>query len=220
MTQISFEDQYIKHNGASIPAVLFMSMAKNARTYVEAESYLISLMAHALQVYGHTDFIEKANEILTHHNVAPIPMPEDSCQTSERKMNKKSPADMAREKYQQLDVNMQYALLRNGLAVMADKKRHLINKKAIWIAVYHVVHDRLDGSMVKTDFQEKAIGITPDNWPDKFVISESTMANYAHYISYEDSLEAYYDMENNPFKEFCDALWDVLEPMILTSAYE
>lgn len=220
MTQISFEDQYIKHNGASIPAVLFMSMAKNARTYVEAESYLISLMAHALQLYGHADFIEKANEIMSHHDVAPIAMPEDSGQTSERKKNKKCSADMAREKYQQLDVNMQCALLRNGLAVVADKKRHLINRKAVWIAVYHVVHDRLDGSIVKSVFQEMAIDITPDNWPEEYVISKSTMANYAHYISYEDSLEAYYDMENNPFKEFCDALWEQFETMILTSAYE
>ena len=218
--KINEDVQYIRHNGAMIPEQLLISMAKNADTIEEARSYLLSLMAHGL-IYGIRDYIYKVNEIREHHHLEPIPIPEDMDDMMKgRKRNNKSPEDLAREKYKRMDEAMKNALLKTALGEFADKRQELINKKAVWIGVYHVVHDRLDGGIVKNTFYTTATTIVPDNWPVKFRISEGTMSNYAHYISYNDSLEAYFDMDENPFKELCDAFWEVLSRMILTNAYE
>ena len=221
MYQIKKEEvQYIRHNGAMIPEQLLISMAKNADTIEEARSYLISLMAHGL-IFGIRDYIYKVNEMREHHHLAPIPIPEDmDDMTNGRKKYKKSPEDMARDKYKRMDEPMKNALLKTALGEIADKRMELINKKAVWIGVYHVVHDRLDGGIVKNTFYATAKAIEPDNWPTKFRISEDTMSNYAHHISCKDSLEAYFDMDENPFEELCDAFWEVLSRMILTNAYE
>ena len=215
MTKNNKEVQYIWHDGVRIREDQLISMAKNASTYEEAKCYIISLMAHGL-VYGIYDYINKVNEIRVHHHVSPMPIPKG--QYDEIVGNNKE--ELARKKYKMLNDEQKLALLKNGLYVFADNHIDLINKKAVWIGVYHVVHDRLDGSIVKATFNEVADAIVPDNWPEKYKISDATMANYAHYILYEDSFEAYYDMEDNPFDEFCNVLWELLESIILTSAYE
>ena len=209
------EVQYIWHDGVRIREDQLISMAKNASTYEEAKCYIISLMVHGL-VYGIYDYINKVNEIRVRHHVPPMPIPK--AQHDEIVGNNKE--ELARKKYKMLNDEQKLALLKNGLYVFADNHIDLRNKKAVWIGVYHVVHDRLDGSIVKATFNEVADAIVPDNWPEKYKISDATMANYAHYILYEDSFEAYYDMEDNPFDEFCNVLWELLESIILTSAYE
>ena len=217
--ELNHEVQYIWHDGVRIREDQLISMAKTARGYEEVKSYVMSLMAHGI-IYGIHDYIYKVNEILKHHNALPFPVPDEMEHNEVHSKYKKSSADMAREKYQELDEENQYELLMNALWMLVDKHGKLVNKKVVWIGVFHVVHDRLDGSIVKSDFTEMAKAIEPANWPKDFSISDSTMANYSHYISYEDSAEAYYDMEDNPFDEFCNALWSILEPLILTSAYE
>ena len=220
MNHIKEEVQYIWHDGATIPENLLMTMAKTAGTYEGAKPYLFSLLAHGV-MHGISDYIYKVNEIRELCGVEPIPVPENmDDMMNARKGYKKSPEDLAREKYKQMNDTMKYALLKTALGEIADKRLELIKKKAVWIGVYHVVHDRLDGSIVKNTFYTTAKAIEPDNWPVKFRISEDTMSNYAHHISYNDSMEAYFDMDENPFKELCDAFWEVLSRMILTNAYE
>ena len=218
--KINEEVQYIWHDGATIPENLLINMAKTAGTYDGAKPYLFSLLAHGV-MHGISDYINKVNEIREQYNVQPIPVPggmEDM--PKGRKKNEKSPEDMAREKYKLMDEPMKNALLKTALGEIADMRLALINKKAVWIGVYHVVHDRLDGGIVKNTFYATAKAIEPDNWPAKFRISEDTMSNYAHHISCKDSLEAYFDMDENPFEELCEAFWEVLLRMILTNAYE
>ena len=215
--KIKEEVQYIWHDGVRIREDQLVSMAMSAGTYALAEHYVCSLLAHGV-MHGISDYINKVNEIREQYNVQPIPVPggmEDM-----PKGRKKSPEDMARDKYKRMDEPMKNALLKTALSEIADKRMELINKKAVWIGVYHVVHDRLDGGIVKNTFYATAKAIEPDNWPTKFRISEDTMSNYAHHISCKDSLEAYFDMDENPFEELCDAFWEVLLRMILTNAYE
>ena len=215
--KIKEEVQYIWHDGVRIREDQLVSMAMSAGTYALAEHYVCSLLAHGV-MHGISDYINKVNEIREQYNVQPIPVPggmEDM-----QKGRKKSPEDMARDKYKRMDEPMKNALLKTALSEIADKRMELINKKAVWIGVYHVVHDRLDGGIVKNTFYATAKAIEPDNWPTKFRISEDTMSNYAHHISCKDSLEAYFDMDENPFEELCDAFWEVLLRMILTNAYE
>ena len=215
--KIKEEVQYIWHDGVRIREDQLVSMAMSAGTYALAEHYVCSLLAHGC-ANGLAYIINKANEIREQYNVQPIPVPggmEDM-----PKGRKKSPEDLAREKYKRMDEPMKNALLKTALSEIADKRMELINKKAVWIGVYHVVHDRLDGGIVKNTFYATAKAIEPDNWPAKFRISEDTMSNYAHHISCKDSLEAYFDMDENPFEELCEAFWEVLSRMILTNAYE
>ena len=67
----------------------------------------------------------------------------------------------------------------------------------------------------QTDFMNMADSITPEEFPDKLHISESTMKNFTKVISDpRDRNEAYYDMKNNPQKDFCEEFWDVLQKLL------
>jgi hypothetical protein len=47
-------------------------------------------------------------------------------------------------------------------------------------------------------------------------IGERTLSNFGRCVAYEDRLEAYYDMEQNPWSELCDTYWNILMQQILT----
>ena len=97
---------------------------------------------------------------------------------------------------------------------MYNKK--LFTTKNHWIGTFLVVHDRLErAGFTQTDFMNMADSITPEEFPDKLRISESTMKNFTKVISDpHDRYEAYYDMENNPQKDFCEELWEVLQKLL------
>jgi hypothetical protein len=60
-----------------------------------------------------------------------------------------------------------------------------------------------------------ADGITPEEFPDKLHISESTMKNFTKVITDpHDRNEAYYDMKNNPQEDLCEELWYAIEKML------
>jgi hypothetical protein len=59
--------------------------------------------------------------------------------------------------------------------------------------------------------------MTPEVWPADMKIAVSTMTNFAHYVDCSDRQEAYYDMQNNPWKDLCYTFWEILEELILTS---
>lgn len=119
-----------------------------------------------------------------------------------------------RAKYRRLDTAARVALLRSALLDVYNRK--LFTTKNHWIGTFLVVRDRLEKSgFTQTDFANMADSITPDCFPEKLFISESTMKNYTKVITDPcDRQEAYYDMKNNPQEDFCEELWNVIEKML------
>lgn len=119
-----------------------------------------------------------------------------------------------RAKYRRLDTSARVALLKSALLEMY--KRKLFATKNHWIGTFLVVRDRLErAGFTQTNFANMAESITPESFPEKLHISESTMKNYTKVIADpHDRNEAYYDMQNNPQEDFCEELWNVIEKMI------
>ena len=116
--------------------------------------------------------------------------------------------------YRHLTQAKRIQLFKTALLKMYNKK--LFTTKNHWIGTFLVVHDRLErAGFTQTDFMNMADSITPEEFPDKLRISESTMKNFTKVISDpHDRYEAYYDMENNPQKDFCEELWEVLQKLL------
>ncbi len=119
-----------------------------------------------------------------------------------------------RANYRRLDAAARVKLLRDALLEM--HKRELFTTKNHWIGTFLVVRDRLErAGFTQTDFVNMADSITPEEFPDKLHISESTMKNFTKVITDpRDRNEAYYDMKNNPQKDFCEELWYVLKKLL------
>ena len=94
--------------------------------------------------------------------------------------------------------------------------RKLFTTKNHWIGTFLVVRDSLEkAGFTQTDFVNMAGGITPEEFPDRLHISESTMKNFTKVITDpRDRNEAYYDMKNNPQEDFCEELWYAIEKML------
>jgi len=119
-----------------------------------------------------------------------------------------------RANYRCLDPAARVQLLKGALLEMYNRK--LFTTKNHWTGTFLVVRDRLErAGFTQTDFMNMADSITPEEFPDKLHISESTMKNFTKVISDpRDRNEAYYDMKNNPQKDFCEEFWDVLQKLL------
>ena len=116
--------------------------------------------------------------------------------------------------YRRLDTAARNKLLKAALLDMYNRK--LFTTKNHWIGTFLVVRDRLEkAGFTQTDFVNMADSITPEEFPERLHISESTMKNFTKVITDpRDRNEAYYDMKNNPQADFCEELWDVLQKML------
>lgn len=116
-----------------------------------------------------------------------------------------------RARYRRLDTATRNKLLKAVLLDMYNRK--WFTTKNHWIGTFLVVRDRLErAGFTQTDFSNMADSITPDEFPERLHISESTMKNFTKVITDpRDRNEAYYDMKNNPQADFCEELWDVLQ---------
>ena len=105
-------------------------------------------------------------------------------------------------------------LIKSALFGLYNRK--LFTTKNHWIGTFLVVRDRLEkAGFTQTDFQNMADSITPDEFPERLHISESTMKNFTKVITDpHDRNEAYYDMKNNPQEDFCEELWNAIEKML------
>ena len=212
--KISEEVQYIWHDGATIPENLLISMAKTAGTYDGAKPYLFSLLAHGV-MHGIGEYINKVNEIREQYNVQPIPVPNDMEENGFRQKHSYSNSDKAKKKYLGLSEQKKHEVLMSSLYVLMSEHQGLFTSKTHWIGIFLVIHDRLDGKIIKTNFKVLASAITPAQWPAELCIGDSTMGNFSRLYDYSDRLEAYYDMENNPQKDLCNTFWDILESQIM-----
>lgn len=119
-----------------------------------------------------------------------------------------------RARYRRLDTATRNKILKAALLDMYNRK--WFTTKNHWIGTFLVVRDRLErAGFTQTDFQNMAESITPEEFPEKLYITESTMKNFTKVITDpHDRNEAYYDMKNNPQADFCEVLWDVLQKLL------
>jgi len=116
--------------------------------------------------------------------------------------------------YRRMDTAARNKLLKAALLDMYNRK--LFTTKNHWIGTFLVVRDRLEkAGFTQTDFQNMADSITPEEFPERLHISESTMKNFTKVITDpHDRNEAYYDMKNNPQEDFCEELWNVIQRLL------
>ena len=100
--------------------------------------------------------------------------------------------------------------------ILMENHTGIFRSRTSWIGIYLVIRDRLDSNLSKKGFEKMAKRITPDSFPEFFRIGYSTLSNYSHYICIEDRVEAYYDMENNPWEDLCDEFWEVVKDQLFT----
>ena len=215
------EVQYIWHDGVRIREDQLISMAMHARGYEEAKGYVMSLMAHGL-TFGIRTYIYKVNKILEHHNVAAFPIPECLYEELEegfkpKNAKKSSDDDAARKMYMMMSIEERKQIVGRSLELLMNNHQDQFNSKNDWIGIYLVIRDRVDGSLSMSGFYAKALDLVKNWWPDSLMIGCHTMGNFSRCVDYEDRQEAYYDMENNPWKELCDTYWPILKQQILTN---
>ena len=214
------EVQYIWHDGATIREDLLIEMAKRSGYMAIVEHNLLSLYRHVLIENGLGEYVKIENDLRSHCNAMPVPMPKDDEAKTTRMPNKSEQAknDRARAIYQKLDYVHRVALLNEGLNILMCNHGYVFTSAIDWSGIYLVAHDRLDPKVNRTTFYKLAMDSTPGDWPEELRIGLNTLSNFAHYVSYEDRREAYYDMENNPWDELCDTFWNVVRQLLLTKS--
>jgi hypothetical protein len=212
-------DDFVFHDGAYLNKEVLVDMAKRAGSFIFAEHYINSLLLHAL-VYKQDNIIDDVNKIREHYQVAPYPnMQAIVASNSKRHQSKNglpSLDEQAREHYIRLDAKARRMLLKECLQLLRKKHPDLFQLKTQWMGVYMVVHDRLERTISKTGFYVFAQEITPEDWPEELKISQSTFNNFGRYVKYADRHEAYFDMNENPWKMLCDTLWNITRNRLLT----
>lgn len=207
------------HDGFYIKEEDIIKAAKKVGDFAMAEHYMNSLLFHALK-YGKTYLLKEVNDIRKNYNTFLFELPEES-PASDNNMpgywnRENKNTSEARKRFLAMKKDERVELLKKCLALLMIYSRKIFKKKADWLGIFMVVRDRLDGRISQTEFFDLALLITPDDWPAVIRISSSTMSNFARYISYEHREQAYYEMEENPWRELCDAFWGIVQQQILT----
>ena len=204
--------EYVYLDGTWVNREKLVQMAIHAGSIVAAEHYMCAYLLNAV-INGDKGAIGHLNEVRRAYGMRPIPFTGEE----ETRSGRVSPkAVMAREKYQGMTVEQREAALREGLKTLHDTRGKLFTSKVDWSGIFLVIRDRLDGKVRKSAFYELTSRIVPQGWPQELMASANTLSNFAHYVGYEDRQEAYYDMEHNPWRDLCNAFWEILEEQILT----
>ena len=214
------EVQYIWNDGATIRFDLFVNMIKQSGHMTIAEHYLLSLYRQVLIENGLGRYVKIENDARSELHALPVPMPNDAEANVPHKQGiaEQTKNDKARAIYQKLDYVHRVALLNEGLNILMCNHGKVFTSAIDWSGIYLVAHDRLDPKVNRTTFYKLAVDSTPEDWPDELRIGLNTLSNFAHYVSYEDRHEAYYDMDNNPWDELCEVFWNVVRQLLLTKS--
>lgn len=213
----SEEKEYVWHDGIRINDAQLVTLAMNAGSYMVAEHYLLSLLAHGV-MHHLPDYINKVNQVREFYGVAPIPAPKNNF-AEEAKPQKRDISDKVRKLYMKMTACEQESLLSRSLAALRDSYPHLFKFKKQWHGIYLVMRDRLDYGLSQMDFLVMATHATPDGWPERLQISGSVVKNFSHAIRMVDAEEAYYEMDDNPQRELCDVFWEVLLQQLMMEKY-
>lgn len=206
---------YVYLDGKWLKAEDVLLMAISSGCMAIAEHYLCAYLTNAV-INGNIDAIAQLNEVRMAYNLKPIPDTENKGKGKSTPCNE-TRADLARKKFKDLSADKKEWLLKEGMKGLQVGHRNLFKSKVDWNGIFLVVRDRLDANIRKSDFPNMARKMSPEDWPADLMIADSTMTNFAHYVDISDRQEAYYDMQNNPWKDLCYTFWDILETLILTS---
>ena len=214
------EVQYIWHDGTTIKLDLLVTMALKSGCMVMAEHNLLSLYRQMLIDNGLGEYVKIENDIRSHYNAELVPTPDGVEAKTAIKQGKAEQRkdDKAREIYQKLDYASRVAMLNESLNILMCNHAHVFTSAIDWSGIFLVVHDRLDHKVNRTSFYKLGADCTPEDWPEELRIGQNTLSNFAHYVSYEDRREAYYDMDSNPWEELCNMFWEVVRQLILTKS--
>ena len=143
------EVKYIWHDGATIREDLLVSMAKRAGSMVIAEHNVLSLYRHLLIENGLGEYVKLENDIRSHYNAEPVPMPDGDETTTPNKHSRSELAkdSKARAIYQKLDYVHRVALLNEGLNIIMCYHSEVFTSAIDWSGIYLVAHDRLDSKV-------------------------------------------------------------------------
>lgn len=206
---------FVYHDGAYINVTEMIEMAKNAGSYNVAEHYIVSLLVHANRY--RLNINDEVDKIRRHYNLAPFPTA--SAPASRNNMPnfetpQKKQTEQVREYYRKMTKEQREEVLKEALAQLRYGNENLFVKKACWIGVYLVVRDRLDDDLKMQVFCK--FSITPASWPSTLTLGKNSLSNIRRYIKDKDQFQPYYHMHNNPFKDLCYKLWEILMGLILT----
>ena len=187
------------------------TLLKQARYNISKTMYTDALLIYAYSCSPiDYDLIELVARIAKQRRTNEVCLPGDSHELLNPQLSYQDP----RVNYKRLAPAARVQLLKGALLEMYNRK--LFTNKNHWIGTFLVVRDRLEkAGFTQTDFVNMAGSITPEEFPDKLHISESTMKNFTKVITDpHDRNEAYYDMKNNPQEDFCEELWKAIEKML------
>lgn len=207
------EVQYIWHDGVRIREDQLISMALNAGDYGIAEHYVCSLLAHGV-IHGLAYIIDKANEIREFYQVGAIPKPNMDVDNMPRP---KTESIDIRRVYMMMESDERKQVISLSLTILYENHPKLFKSKNDWIGIYLVIRDRVNGNLSKSEFAEVLIDVIPKWWPSRLLIGSYTMSNFSRCLDCNDRLEAYYDMDNNPWDELCNTFWEILKQQIMTN---
>lgn len=212
------KNEYIYLDGMWLQEAHLLKLAMNVGSFALAEHYLCALLANAV-IYGKREVILKVNEVREFYHVPQIPLPDDLKDPKKtcRGMKPDCTDDVqARFLFSKMTQERQQLVLKESLGYLRAHYNLFIYTRH-WLGIFLVVRDRLLGDQLKQNaFYDFACRITPEDWPEKLRIGESTSKNFSREIDEEDRGEAYYDMENNPQQVLCDTFWDIVKGIILT----
>ena len=200
-----------------------LRMAKNCGNYVVAEHYIGAILFHAI-AYSKNHLIEMVNEIREAYHVPPLPTPGKNPASRNNMPGRGSlqeDADLlSRKLYQKMTVQKRWDILRESLTSLRLEDKGLFNNKSCWMGIMMVVRDRLDPSQNMSGLYDFSGNMMPSDWPATLKPSETTGSNFSKKVDVKDRGLAYFEMENNPWKELCDTFWDILKKRILQEIYE
>lgn len=209
------EDIKVFHNGQYIEKAVLIGLLKKEPDYTVASTYRESLLVYAVQNRDY-EIIDIINELRRKYNYPLYPVTSHS-PASEHNMPKRfDEAEKCRSNYKRLSDEQRIELLKESLSELMKGSPRLFDKQQCWIGIYLVIKDRLEGKLKKSSFHKLAEKITPEGFAENKRISKNTMSNLSRMINAEDREEAYYDMEQNPFKDLCDDFWEIIKGKILT----
>lgn len=207
----------INLDGVTVSEQLLEAMAINSERFDVAEHYMLAYYRQIVMENGLGHHVALENRVRTHYHKNAVQVPEPcevaSCKPKSDKAQEQN--KLSRKKYQAMTKTERKSILKESLITLIREHRQLFTSKNHWIGLYLVIKDRVDGTLTKLEFTNDVLELKIDGWPDNLKIGERTMSNFARCVDYEDRYEAYYDMEENPWRELCDVYWDILKARIL-----
>lgn len=219
MMEDSLND-YVFIDGVHLLKDKLLTMARKVGNATVAEHYIFYLLHHAHK-YQMDELIDEVFKIREIYQFAPIPNPKPTPASDKYSPNYtplfETRDEKARKAYKKMSLEEKIEVLRLSLLLLRVENELLFPKKNCWTGIYLVIRDRLDNILKPKDFYDIfAKKCMPSDWPEELKITDSTLSTMSRYIKAEDRDLAYYEMNENPFKDLCNEFWKILSDHILT----